>query len=316
MYCIAQILLFIVFSLLYSPAVSSTQNSKDTLMQFRNHQREFCETIHPIHFGDSITSITIAKKNFTKVFVYLSGDCVSSHIQSFGAWEEGDVESILDLLRNSRVAHGIDDPLFVDIGSNIGWYSFVVASEGFRTISFEAFDSNVQLMRTTLCENPSVMENVILVNRALSNEERSCSIMSLVDNYGDGTVFCESNASEVANNENMKLRGSIHMHKLDKYIHESVYVLKIDIEGFELYALKGGSVMFTKYKVYYILTEVNTNRMPKLGIKCEEYILFLFSMGFKLSLSSYFGPFLEEKEIVQFSETKSVFNLYGKNIFV
>ena len=40
--------------------------------------------------------------------------------------------------------------MFMDIGANLGWYSFVMASKGFKTFAFEPLPENIFAMRYAL----------------------------------------------------------------------------------------------------------------------------------------------------------------------
>eukprot|EP00201_Polytomella_parva_P012069 CAMPEP_0175062866 /NCGR_PEP_ID=MMETSP0052_2-20121109/14412_1 /TAXON_ID=51329 ORGANISM="Polytomella parva, Strain SAG 63-3" /NCGR_SAMPLE_ID=MMETSP0052_2 /ASSEMBLY_ACC=CAM_ASM_000194 /LENGTH=650 /DNA_ID=CAMNT_0016328947 /DNA_START=823 /DNA_END=2775 /DNA_ORIENTATION=- len=46
--------------------------------------------------------------------------------------------------------------VFLDVGANVGWFTGLVAEQGFRVRAFEAMATNVRLVRSTICENDKV----------------------------------------------------------------------------------------------------------------------------------------------------------------
>jgi FkbM family methyltransferase len=127
------------------------------------------------------------------------------------------------------------DPLFVDVGANIGWFSFNLAAKGIRTIAFEAMHLNSLLIRSTMCANGEMLNRMTLINTGLSNTKSKCYIGSIANNLGDRTVLCNASNSS----SNYIIRETIHLDKIDEYLSERIYLLKMDVEGYEMKVLQG-----------------------------------------------------------------------------
>ena len=77
----------------------------------------------------------------------------------------------------------------------------------------------------------------------------------------------------------------IKLRKLDDYyenvlLRRSPFLLKIDVEGHELAALRGGLRMFEKEPPKYIFSEVTPGAMKKRGETAMQYFDFLWSYGY------------------------------------
>lgn len=57
---------------------------------------------------------------------------------------------------------------------------------------------------------------------------------------------------------------------MDDIVHEDVLLLKIDVEGFEVHALKSAQNLFKNHKVRNILMEWNPARFPRAETTIEE----------------------------------------------
>jgi hypothetical protein len=89
------------------------------------------------------------------------------------------------------------------------------------------------------------------------------------------------------------LRQTVDMVRLDTLIQQDVWLMKIDVEGFEFMVLSGASELFKRYKIHYLLSEVSPRMMKDAGVDYREYYVLLKRAGFECSLSGFDGPFLE-----------------------
>lgn len=174
-----------------------------------------------------------------RMAVYQSGDIVSDSIARFGAWENN-VEHVLGPFMKVR------DTIFVDIGANIGWHSFVM-SKTFRVVAFEPFEANRALIKATTCESNRQMD---LRPYALANETSMCTLHQIPSiNFGDTVTACteQSRAALVA--AGYKRLGKTSTFKLDDVAGDELLkaskVVKMDVEGHEYKVITGGEKFFS-----------------------------------------------------------------------
>ncbi|KAJ3212241.1 hypothetical protein HK099_007769 [Clydaea vesicula] len=174
--------------------------------------------------------------------------------------------------------YGINNPTFLDIGSNIGWFSMILAKHGFEVISFEASKSNGLLFR------------------GLSDKEKKCYLISDDQNLGDGIIKCYKQNQENFAPSGYKIREHIDLVRLDDYVQQDIFLLKIDVEGFEPYVLDGATLLFKHYKVNFLMTEIAVAMMQENNKDPLKYIESLLDLGFECSSIDFTGPYLDFKK--------------------
>ena len=80
---------------------------------------------------------------------------------------------IIRLMDEAR-ARGRENPIFVNVGANIGWYSLAVASQGFSVIAVEPARYNNELFKASIEINGNLdvkLHEVVVTDKV---EENSC----------------------------------------------------------------------------------------------------------------------------------------------
>lgn len=151
----------------------------------------------------------------------------------------------------------------LDIGGNIGYYTFALATSGWNVTTFEPMARNLEFIRATLCENPHLASRIHLVTFGLGTSNQICTMSAPKDNSGNGLTRCtedwETNDAEWEKVHFAKA-GTFHMRRLDDFLNlvKSIDFIKIDVEGYECEVIRGaGGVDFLKkYKPRLIKSEV------------------------------------------------------------
>ncbi|KIY99432.1 hypothetical protein MNEG_8530 [Monoraphidium neglectum] len=245
--------------------------------------------------------------------VYASNDIVSDHIKGdTHQWESQETKEMMVALRSPVPASPRDSkhparwvkkeaPLVVDVGANIGWFTLKAAEAGARVAAFEAMASNIQLVRTSLCANPGLMDRVALYNTGLGTQRATCSIISDVSNMGDGHTICDKDTKDVIKQwksefgRDYVVRGEMRVRRLDSLIEEDVQFMKIDVEGFEAEVLKGAAQLLDNHNVWFIAAACNHNKLKEAGK--AEYLKFLNDQGYYISTQGFQGPFINIDDI-------------------
>ncbi|KAI9323908.1 S-adenosyl-L-methionine-dependent methyltransferase [Zopfochytrium polystomum] len=222
-----------------------------------------------------------------------TSDIVSNFIWAYGAWEWEVTQGFLAALAEAE-AVGVADPLFVDIGSNLGMHSVAVLAYGYRVVSIDALTMNGHHFMSTLCRHPQLMKKSTFIQHGLGSAAATCAIGSLDANLGDGTVTCDPSAiAQYKGNPRppnlLPFRQWLPIAPLDSFLDEDAWVLKMDVEGFELDVLRGGRKLFTRRRVPFLLTEIQGEKGDPLREKSKKMVVLLKEYGYSCSEEGWYG---------------------------
>jgi len=152
----------------------------------------------------------------------------------------------------------------VDVGGHVGLWSFNIAHrfslvDVFEPISAhrECFAKNVDL--------PNVRLHAVALGEQLAN----VGMFTAPSSSGDSTVSGE---------------GDIPMRRLDEYNLQDVDFIKLDCEGYELYALRGGEETLKRWKPV-VCVEQKPGKAQQFGLKEIGAVNYLQGLGAKLRLT-------------------------------
>jgi len=168
---------------------------------------------------------------------------------------------------------------FIDIGANQGEFSVLACSiiKNGKVISFEP----VNELNNLLTENIELnnFKNIEINNFGLSDNEGLLPIYnsssSTNNNEGLSSLYKSDSRSNFVQNVQLKKFDDIYFEKLDR-----LDFIKIDIEGAELYALKGMVKSIKKFKPI-ILIEVCEEMFVSAGYSLNDMITFLSDLNYK-----------------------------------
>ena len=157
---------------------------------------------------------------------------------------------------------------FLDIGSNIGWYAILLNKNfpGIQTYAFEPDQVNIDCFLYNIKINDT--ENVNLLKKGVSEIS------------GHKTMYIYKNSNKGRNNF-----GTIEIEviSVDDFVKEKqlkrVRFIKIDIEGYEYYALKGA--LYTLEATELLLMEFAPNYMRKGNVNPDDVLALLVKQKFK-----------------------------------
>jgi FkbM family methyltransferase len=145
---------------------------------------------------------------------------------------------------------------FVDLGANVGFYTFlarsIIGQKG-RVFAFEPYPRNAELIRASIGEN-SFHNNVTLVEAAVSDKNGKASLyLSPDDSTENSLLDLEFRYDGVQKEEGLRRKGqqekraiTVDVVTVDDYFEKKVGdtkvdFIKMDIEGSEYRAFKGMS---------------------------------------------------------------------------
>jgi FkbM family methyltransferase len=188
--------------------------------------------------------------------LFSTGDVISNTLFRTGKWEE-------HLLAISKfMISGIEQPLILDVGANLGAYSIPLAKStqniGGEVIGFEP----QRIVYYQLCGNIFInrLDNYQAVYAALGEESGYVDIPEIdyEVNNNVGAFSLDKQYRELHGIESSikKVANKVPLIKLDSFeVNRQPALIKIDVEGFELSVLKGGSGFLDKHNYPPLLFE-------------------------------------------------------------
>ena len=253
-----------------------------------------------------MVNIKFSKSNFD-MFIYKSNDFLSNAISGSGSWETKETNNLLSLLDYYSRKKNIErnDIYVLDIGANIGWYTFILGNKGYNIISFEPSTTNYYILNKNYCLNNNT--NIILINKGLDIEETNISIYHPLINIGNAISSNDAHNSNITN----YIKEEIILTKLEKYIpylvNKNLALMKLDIEGSEGKAIESGKELITKYHIPFIFMEWTPKALKLKGTDPELFLKLFINNGYKISKKDFLsGEYCSFDEIINVE----VINLY------
>jgi len=238
--------------------------------------------------------------------VYAGPDPVSGTICEKGAWEHATPSDM-------GVSSGTQ---LLDIGANVGWYTFMFAQNGYNVLAVEPMTGNRALMDATMCKNPEMASRITVVAAALTDKidtpGQKCAIFSANINLGDGLLACgDAQIAEMHNaqhnNDQIQHieREQVPLRTLDQVLKESnlgqIDVMKMDVERYECNVLAGGSTLFTRFHPKGLMIETRRGDSDTTGCTVQDVMK---GGNYKIHENSIAGKIIDEPT------GNGVFNLY------
>ena len=244
------------------------------------------------------------------MYVYKENDIVSNYIINTKKWESKETNNIIKALSYYSEKKNLskNDIYIIDIGANIGWYTFTLSKYGYKIFSFEPSKINYYILRKNYCINKEL--NIILINKGLYNEDKKCNLYNIKGNIGNGIIVCENKINNTNLLKNLVIREKIVLTKLSYYIpllKNNLALIKIDVECLEGKVIEGGIELITKYHIPFIIMEFNASCLKSHGTEPKKFLQIFLNNGYKISPLK----FLDERiYTIDYFNTKKTINLY------
>lgn len=198
-------------------------------------------------------------------------DVVGRHIYKRGEYEK----SLSDFIAKKIIFKEGDVAL--DIGANIGWYSLLLGKlipQKSAILAFEPDPLNFELLTHNIKLNS--VTNVTPVNCALSDKKEIKKLFRYSNKNLGRHSLLDINEGEFVEVEAVVLDDYLSENKID---FEKVKFIKIDIEGYEYFALCGAKRVLDN--VQYLISEFVPKHMKKGGVEPGLLIDLLTEKGLK-----------------------------------
>ncbi len=207
--------------------------------------------------------------NNHKFYIDKHDTAVSQELLLSGKWEEYETG-----LFKKRIKSG---DIVIDIGAHIGYYTLIAAhlvgNKG-KVYAFEPDSKNFGILKRNIEENG--YKNVILVNKAVTDFSRETNLFLNNENTGDHRIY---------NSEDKRKSVTVRTVTLDEFFRNKakrVDLIKMDIQGSEMRAFKGGQKIIKMNKNIIIFTEFWPQGLELSGNSAEEYVRLLTKNMFQI----------------------------------
>jgi FkbM family methyltransferase len=169
----------------------------------------------------------------------------------YGAYEKAILFLLKDIVKEKQ------NPIFIDVGANVGQHLLFMSRYCQEVHSFEPYDRVINILMSKLLFNKC--SNIIVHNVGLGAKSEYLDFYAPVGrNIATGS-FIEEHAKD----NNIKL-GKLEIVEGDLYISKlnlnKIDLIKIDVEGFEKYVLLGLRDTLEKYRPFVVMEYSNATR--------------------------------------------------------
>jgi len=166
-----------------------------------------------------------------------------------------------------------DAKVVIDVGANIGQYALYFAFQGKKVFAFEPMPSMIERLKKHIAIN-NAGDRITLVTKALTSSNGTLKF-SLPKAENSGTASTVLGRSQNTD-ELIEVEGIT----LDDYLASinfqgSVDLIKIDIEGAELFALQGMKNLLSSPNKPVLILEMNDDMMKMAGYTPDGVVKFL-----------------------------------------
>ena len=265
-------------------------------------QKDFCDNPSKYLNKQYENIITLTDFGFRNInyqfYVYKKGDIhMSNFIMKVKGYEKQELTNYYNALEYYRKTRNIlnkKDVYMLDLGGNIGVFPTYFGKLGYSIISFEASPRNYYILKKNYCNVNRNNENIILINRGVSNQEKICNYYTQITGIGNGMLKCDDNRESFNNAGFHWIKTfEVPIVKLSNFIpylsKKHLALIKLDIEGSEALVMQDAIEFVTKLHIPFIYSEFSINMIKEHGNNPREYIKLFTNNGYKVSKKGFFS---------------------------
>jgi len=287
------------------------RNDNNIIKEYIIRQKNFCnypDKYFNKKFEELIKLTKFSFKNISyEMYTYArEKDGMSREIIKTGKYEPSHMSNFLDALKYYAEKNKInrnEDIFMLDIGGNLGAYPSFLGKFGYSILTFEASPRNSYIIYKNYC-HINKNSNIIIINKGLSNEERTCNYYSQTIQIGNGAVLCNENKNLTrAGNLMLKKEFEIKLTKLSNFLpylsNKNIALIKLDIEGGEGKVIEDAIELISKYHVPFIFSEFDPKYLEKQGTNPKKFLELFINNGYKISFKGFLNKdYITPKEIL------------------
>jgi FkbM family methyltransferase len=176
-----------------------------------------------------------------------------------GAWKEM-VQGTFDAFLYEALAkdHPVRGTICWDVGAHFGYHSLALAALGGEVLAFEPNRYNAERLQANLERNPAIAKRVRHLGVAVSDQDGEMTFVESGDLKGSSSGSHLASATPPLEGKHYRTfeHRTVPTVRIDSLVakgEKAPDVIKIDIEGAEYLALKGGSQLLSEKKPLLLL---------------------------------------------------------------
>lgn len=298
---------------------------KSNINNYIEYQKSFCNNPDKFYNQEYEQILKLTKFSFRNIsyqmYVYKNKDrWISDEIMRDGKYEPKHMSNFLDILqyygKKKNIQHN-EDIFMLDIGGNLGVYPLFLGKFGYSIITFEASPRNYYILYKNYCLT-NKNSNIIIVNKGLSNGEKTCNYYYHIQNIGNGAVLCNENKKiTTAGNLNLQKEFEVKLTKLSNFLPylstKNIALIKMDIEGGEGIVIEDAIELISKYHVPFIFTEFEPKYLERQGTNPQKFLELFINNGYKISDKGFLNVTYMTPEKIISGTYKNLYFIYDDN---
>jgi FkbM family methyltransferase len=213
--------------------------------------------------GSKSREFNLARKGNLAIF---ANDYIGIQINQYGVFEGSDLDLVFSFL--DPILDNLKEGMALDIGANIGNHS-IYFSRIFKSVL--AFEPHPQI-HALLLFNSKIAPNIQVFNFGLGETTKAIHLNENWDNMGSSSIkhsWVEDGGKVLVN-----------LRRLDELElgHETISLIKIDVEGFESSVLLGAKRTIQEYQPLILIEQLESEFIgaltPSIDILHEEGYVF------------------------------------------
>jgi len=185
--------------------------------------------------------VTLSQSPGARMYTWKTGCLSCNQVQMSGVWEPAITTHVLKALQADP------SPAFLDVGSQVGYYSVLAASKHVPVLAIEAYDQNAFLLRKTAVDMH--YPTIHLVEKAATDPAGAAG-RGCIGGGGPGTGGQANGrmGSSCMYRPRLATIDGILATEFPSWAQRPITTLKMDIETFEWKALQGTSALLSDPK--------------------------------------------------------------------
>lgn len=207
------------------------------------------------------TTVSIDEFNINKHYVFLSNDAIGNDVKNNGFWEKHITELLVGFLK--------PDYNCLDIGANFGYHTVTMGllnKDSGKVFAFEPMKLFYNQINANI--NLNCLDNIFVYQNAVGNSEGDVFIKepsisnNQIINHGDTSI------SKLNTGQKVK------MITIDSLNLPKINLIKLDVQGCELFALQGAKNKILNDKPIMVV-EIEDFQLAKFGCTPSQLINFI-----------------------------------------
>jgi FkbM family methyltransferase len=231
-----------------------------------------------------------------KLYIDKFDTTVSEKMVVYKNWEDFETKVFMKTLHPGDVV--------IDIGAHIGYYTLIAAKivgNAGKVFAFEPNERNFKLLQKNVKENG--YKNVVLINKAVTKKSGSIKLYINNQNTGDHRIYDSQDNRKAVTVQTISLN-DFFKNKNNLPFMKKVSLIKMDIQGSEVEALKGGLDLLKNNSQIKLITEFWPFGMNLNKTSAKEFLNLLETYKFK------FYEINEKNNTLKLTQSQDVLKKY------